>query len=155
MALRAPYATLSREFDEFLFAPIGEEENGMALSVMSAFTRLNIDPWREAARLSDLSKEKAVEMLAPIIARIPVGRWAAVDVPAIARRLVEYLPRHDVVIQSVTIMRVSGKARSRVAYLILLVLFATVYFGFIAHRQPPAGGDTAPAAISEAPPMAH
>ena len=37
------------EFDDFLCASIGEEENGMALSVMSAFARRNVDPWEEAA----------------------------------------------------------------------------------------------------------
>jgi hypothetical protein len=151
VTLRAPYATLSPEFNEFLFAPIGEEGNGMALSVMSALTRLNIDPWREASQLSKLSKEKAVEALAPIIARLPVGRWTAVDVPAIAGRLVEFLPRHDVVIQSVTTMRVGGKAHFRIAYVILMVLFAIVYFGFVARHQPPLNGETAPSASSDAP----
>ena len=33
------------EFDDFLCASVGEEENGMALSVMSAFARRNVDPW--------------------------------------------------------------------------------------------------------------
>ena len=40
------------QFDEFLCASIGEEKNGMALSVLSAFARRNVDPWQEAARLS-------------------------------------------------------------------------------------------------------
>ena len=34
-----------REFDDFLCASIGEEKNGMTLSVMSAFARRNVDPW--------------------------------------------------------------------------------------------------------------
>jgi hypothetical protein len=37
-----------REFDAFLCASFGEEMNGMALSVMSAFARRNLDPWQEA-----------------------------------------------------------------------------------------------------------
>ena len=36
------------EFDSFLCAPIGEERNGMLLSVLSALARLDVDPWQEA-----------------------------------------------------------------------------------------------------------
>ena len=152
VALRAPYNTLNPEFDDFLFAPIGEEGNGMSLSVMSALTRLNIDPWREAAQLSALSRDKAVEALAPIIARLPGGRWAAVDIPAIAHRLVDILPRHDAVIQSVTAMRVGRKARTRTIYVIFLVILSMIYFGFVAQRQPSSpNSNPAPAASSDAP----
>ena len=38
------------EFDEFLGASIGEDRNGTGLSVLSAFARLNVDPWEEATR---------------------------------------------------------------------------------------------------------
>jgi hypothetical protein len=151
VALRAPYTTLNPEFDAFLFAPIGEEGNGMSLSVMSALTRLNIDPWREAAQLSKLSKERAVEALSPIIARVPVGRWTAVDIPAIALRLVDFLPRHDVVIQSVATLRVSRKVQSRAIYVIAMILLAILYFGFIAHNKAPAASDSASSTMSDAP----
>ena len=46
------------EFDDFLCASIGEEENGMALSVMSAFARRNVDPWEEAARTVSAAEER-------------------------------------------------------------------------------------------------
>ena len=45
-------AYLGREFDGFLFAPIGEDANGMLLSVISVLGRLNIDPWQEASEIS-------------------------------------------------------------------------------------------------------
>jgi len=35
------------EFDEFLGASLGEDRNGTRLSVLSAFARLNVDPWQE------------------------------------------------------------------------------------------------------------
>lgn len=95
MALRKQYSLINSEFNEFLFAPVGDEGNGMTLSVMSAFSRLDIDPWREAASLSALSKEKAVEALASIIARLPDARWAAADTREIAARLVAFLPGRD------------------------------------------------------------
>jgi hypothetical protein len=51
------YSLLDSEFNDFLFAPIGEEGNEMLLSVLSALARLGVDPWQEAARLSQLPKE--------------------------------------------------------------------------------------------------
>jgi hypothetical protein len=33
------------EFNEFLFASVGVETNGIPLTVLSAFTRLGLDPW--------------------------------------------------------------------------------------------------------------
>jgi hypothetical protein len=42
----------SSRYNEFLFTVICEEPNGTQLSVLSALTRVDIDPWEEAARLS-------------------------------------------------------------------------------------------------------
>jgi hypothetical protein len=92
MTLRAPYTLLQSEFNEFLFAPIGEEANDMPLSVVSALTRLEMDPWREASRLSALPRSAAARRLAASIAKLPGGRWAATDAQKIAERLVELLP---------------------------------------------------------------
>ena len=62
-----------RGFDEFLCASIVEEKNGMALSVMSAFARRNVDPWQEAARLSQLPRDVATRELCAMIAELPPG----------------------------------------------------------------------------------
>jgi hypothetical protein len=80
------------EFDEFLYAAIGAEGTGMPLSVLSALSRLNIDPWEEAADLSELPAGIATERLASLIARLPGGRWAAADSQTIAGRLIKLLP---------------------------------------------------------------
>jgi hypothetical protein len=37
------------EFDNFLYASIGADRNGMPLSVLSALARLDLDPWEEAS----------------------------------------------------------------------------------------------------------
>lgn len=92
MALRPQFLLIHSEFNEFLFAPVGEEENGAVLTVLSALTRLGMDPWGEAARLSELPKEAAARMLAAAIATLPEGDWKASDTPAIAVRLVDRLP---------------------------------------------------------------
>jgi hypothetical protein len=80
------------EFGDFLYAPIGDERNGMTLSLLSALARLNMDPWEEAARLSQLPRRTAAQKLASLIARLPPGAWTQADCCTIANRLIELLP---------------------------------------------------------------
>jgi hypothetical protein len=44
--------------DSFLFASVGNESEGVPLSMISALTRLGLDPWQEAGRLSSLSRSE-------------------------------------------------------------------------------------------------
>jgi hypothetical protein len=80
------------DFDDFLYASIGAERNEMPLSVLSALVRLNVDPWREAAELSELPKHTATQRLTSLIARLPMGRWTHADCGVIADRLILLLP---------------------------------------------------------------
>jgi hypothetical protein len=80
------------EFDDFLYAPIGADDGEMQLSVLSALARLDLDPWQEAAELSELPKGTATQRLAALIARLPGGRWTLADSRAMADRLIEHLP---------------------------------------------------------------
>ncbi|HJQ56126.1 MAG TPA: hypothetical protein VJ890_04430 [Vineibacter sp.] len=66
----------------------------MMLSVLSGLSRLNVDPWDEAAWLSQQPKEVAIATLAQRIAGMPRGRWQVSEAPAIASRLVDLLPEH-------------------------------------------------------------
>ena len=84
---------LGSEFDDFLFAPIGEERNGMLLSVLSALARLDVDPWQEAAKLARLPGETAIQRLASLIAGLPDGPSMHLDPGTIAARLIALLPR--------------------------------------------------------------
>ena len=59
MTLRPEYSLGHSEYNAFLFAAVGEEKVGLPLTVLTALTRLGFDPWREAARLSDLPRETA------------------------------------------------------------------------------------------------
>ena len=81
------------EFDDFLYAAIGAHGREMPLSVLSALARSNVDPWQEAAELSDLPKDTATQRLASLISQLPGGRWTLADSRAIADRLIELLPR--------------------------------------------------------------
>jgi hypothetical protein len=86
-------SVLAPEFDDFLFAPIGEERNGMLLSVISALARLDIDPWQEAANLAQLPGTTATRRLASLIASLPDRPSPNLDPGTIAARLIARLPR--------------------------------------------------------------
>ena len=92
MALRSEYSLGHSEYNAFLFAAVGEEKIGMPLTVLTALTRLGIDPWQEAARLADLSKDAALRTFSATIAKLPEGDWKAADSEAIAQRLLNWLP---------------------------------------------------------------
>lgn len=95
MALRPEYSLGHSEFNEFLFAFVGEERGGQRLTVLSALARLGLDPWGEAARLSELPKEAATRALAAAIGALPGGNWTVSDQQSIAVRLVNCLPGRD------------------------------------------------------------
>jgi hypothetical protein len=92
MTLPARFSLLHSDLNDFLFAAVGDEANGMPLNVVSALTRLGVDPWDEAARLSTLPKAVAVATLAPMIARLPICRPPRSDDWETSHRLVELLP---------------------------------------------------------------
>jgi hypothetical protein len=71
MTRSASPCPIEGEFDEFLFAPIGEVKDDMPLSVLSALARLDVDPWHEAAKLSLLPRACAIQKLATLIAALP------------------------------------------------------------------------------------
>lgn len=85
------------EFDAFLSAPVGEGADGVELSMMSALARIGLDPWSEAARLSDLPRDAAVEALALTLGKLPPDSWHPADdlrdLADRARRLADCLPR--------------------------------------------------------------
>jgi hypothetical protein len=95
MTLRASFRPLRPDLDNFLFAAVGAEQDGIPLSTVSALTQLGLDPWEEAGRLSSLSKREAVEQLARLIAELPGTHRPLAEAREIACGLVEQLPKHD------------------------------------------------------------
>jgi hypothetical protein len=81
------------EFNDFLFSSIGEDRNGMLLSVLSALVRSNVDPWQEAAELAQLPGKAATQRLALLIADLPDELSELPDPKTIAARLIALLPR--------------------------------------------------------------
>lgn len=78
-------------FSHFLYATLGDDKNGMALTVLSALARQNVDPWQEAADLSRLPRETAMQRITSRLEAIP-GDRSLVDRTAIAERLLALLP---------------------------------------------------------------
>jgi len=138
VTLPSPFALPHSQFNEFLFASIGKEGNGMPLSVVSALARLEVDPWQEAARLADLPKELAAAALDGLIRRLPAGGWDQADTRKIADRLIELLPRRTVAARSGEAQSGSGWKAKPPAVIVLLVvaLGVVLLFSVLANGAP-------------------
>ena len=86
MTRSASVSVVGSEFDDFLFATIGEDRNGTPLSVLSALARRDVDPWLEAAELARLPGKTSTRRLASLIAALPDGSSARLDTGTIAAR---------------------------------------------------------------------
>jgi hypothetical protein len=119
------------EFDDFLYASIGVENNGMLLSVLSALARLNVDPWEEAARLARLPREAASRFLANLIAAQPAGSSQRADPETEALRLIALLPQR-VAAPSNPEAPSTGPISTRprlIRHLIYYILLTLIFFG--------------------------
>jgi hypothetical protein len=92
MTLRQSFRPLRPDLDRFLFAQVGNEVDGVPLSVISALTRLGLDPWEEAGRLSSFGNREATEQLARLIADLPSHTDHLRDTREIAADLISLLP---------------------------------------------------------------
>lgn len=97
MTLRPEYSLGHSEYNPFLFALVRSGQRGPGaemddLTVLSALTRLQFDPWQEAGRLADLPHDMAARRLAKTLARLPELNGRMVDAAAAAERLVALLP---------------------------------------------------------------
>ena len=90
--LRPEYSLGHSAYNDFLFGSLGEDAAGTEITVLSALSRLGIDPWPEAARLAALPRDAAASALAATIARLPDGMWPDAEAAKIAARLVTSLP---------------------------------------------------------------
>jgi hypothetical protein len=143
------------EFDDFLHAPIGTEQNEMPLSVLSALARSDVDPWEEAAELSELPKDTATQRLALLIARLPGERWTQADSRAIATRLIELLPRRFsskvALAEEAGVRGMTGRAAAKILICAALAVIALI---MAASREPSSRGDQVDApAVTDYPPQ--
>jgi hypothetical protein len=97
------------DLNQFLYADIGTEANGMTLIVMSVFARLGADPWTEASRLAVLPKADAADSLASMIAGMPRSLWPLPDASIIAVRLIGLLPARPATATTAAIRQVTRR----------------------------------------------
>lgn len=84
---------LESQYDAFVFASLCENDE-LPLSVMSVLARQDVDPWQEADRLAQLSKEQAINSLASRIWKSNSERWSPSEASILAIRLIQLLPSH-------------------------------------------------------------
>jgi hypothetical protein len=159
MERSAPLARLSREFDAFLFSSIGEDRNGIPLSVVSLLARRDLDPWVEAASLANLPAEAAAQKLTSWIRTISDPLLALPDPGAMATRLVALLPRRlDADIQmlakraevSAIATATAPKNQQVITAVIVVAIYVILIIGsqlFLSHPSPSTQANTASAPI--------
>ena len=158
---------LDPEFNDFLFAPICDDRNGMVLSDADGYAysrycqlfreferRLSFflrwrdwtsTPWQEAAQLAGLPGEAAVRRLTGLIAALPDGPSASLNPGTIAARLIAHLPRRNRpnTVSHKSLFSVPAAINPwTVAYVVFMV-FALGAQLIAASHQPPAQADKA------------
>lgn len=137
---RSRFSTLSASYDDFLFAPVCEDPNGLRLSVLSALARFNVDPWEEAARLAAMPKQIAETTLLSILDLVSGRSWKSSEAAAAAAQLVRLLPRQDEAAATAD-ARTGTAHRTNYWWLWLVVWIAMTFM--MPHRQTPPPNPTA------------
>ncbi len=143
---------LGREFDNFLFASIGEDRNGTTLSVLSALARLDVDPWQETASLARMPRERATERLAALIAAAPKDLATSLSAATIAARLIALLPQAASykVPAPEALLKAAAVTPSRLFTTLGVVGFLLASYLIFAGHPSPASGPNLAATTSEA-----
>ena len=145
MTLRRRLSPLRPDLDNFLFATVGDEINGVPLSVVSVLVRLGLDPREEADRLSSMTASEATEQLARLIAELPGIFRPLREAREIAGGLVGLLPRHDVNRASALEVQIRPRYRGPVLpkpsqfWIACIVVAAAALASAIFHRGFPFG----------------
>ena len=136
------------EFDPFLYASVGEERNGMSLSVLSALARLDMDPWQEAATLTKMSAQDATVRLASLLSSLPSAA-ATLLAPSTVLRLIALLPQEPASDRRSRETSVSVTARYWMVAFYFLMAFVLMFAEqFAEDRHTPASTEGAPTAHS-------
>ena len=145
-----PKSPLGSEFDHFLLAPLGEDRNGLPLSVLSLFARLDLDPWQEAGNLAALSADAAGKRLALSLDTLRDPGLRPADPHGTVLRLLALLPRRAATLLQTPAARAGAVAAPDPGARIRTILFITsavLLVGsqiFAAHRYTSAPPGAAP-----------
>jgi len=133
------------EFSDFLFAPVGNDRNGMLLSVLSTLARQNVDPWQEAVELARLPRETAIQRLSVLIGTLPEGTKPHQDPSTIAADLLELLPSRQLfeTPSQTASIKSAATINLHLSIAFVMMLFLALMLGaeyIAASSQPPAHG---------------
>jgi len=152
------------EFDRFLYASLGDDANGMPLTVLSALARVDVDPWEEAAKLTLLSQDAAVKQLVSLFgllrntsANLDPARFAVSLVALLPAPLARANSKFKSMSQSVP-EKSSGSAStllSVLTYLMFMLFSSWLLANLEAPQQKPADAGASPTADSPALPVAR
>jgi hypothetical protein len=127
-----PLLPLGSQFDQFLYAQVGDDRQGGTLSVISALARLDVDPWEQAGTLARLPVDAAISALSTLLARLPAGPGTPVDLTVVATHLVTLLPRGPGLLASANPLFVN--VRNTVSRRMWVLLGAACLLLFLAAR---------------------
>ena len=144
MTATASIPPLGFEFDNFLFALVGEDRNGMPLSVVSVLARMELDPWAEAAGLADLPPETAARKLAGWLDALPDPTLRPASPDTRAARLIALLPRRKTLksppplAATDAVATAKPRALSKAILVAIYLILSLCIQLFIARRETPA-----------------
>jgi hypothetical protein len=139
---RLSVPSFTSRYNQFLYAPICEEANGMQLSVLSALARMDVDPWEEATRLAAMPKAIAVRTLASTVGRVLGKSWNPSEMEVIAARLVQLLP-HRGEVGTIAPTESARVGTQRAYWLVWLGFALAISLLSPRHQVTDAGGSTA------------
>jgi hypothetical protein len=144
------FPPLNPEYDAFLYAVVCREENGMQLTTASAIARSGADPWKEAARLSRLPKDAAIQALTRLMPDQACADKDSPDAQITADRLFSLLPKrtHAPIINTVSLPRtkvaIPGFA---FALCVGVLVIALMVIALRPHAENHAGGAAVPTPV--------
>ena len=128
----------------------------MPLTVLSTLARSELDPWQEAARLTEASGKIATERLAALITSVPGRPSTLLDSETIAARLVALLPRRTTARAALgkTPPGVSTMNDARIIVLVIfMVLSFAIQWAVFSHPAPTKTDSPVAAAVSTVSPQ--
>ncbi|HQS18280.1 hypothetical protein [Reyranella sp.] len=134
MTVLPDYALSRARYTAFLFTVVGTERrdaanSGEDITVLTALTRIGIDPWQEAARLALLPRVEAAKSLAATFINLPDTRWTLGDAAGTAQRIVDTLPQVSRHRPAPLGSRIFLRWRFWAAVCLVLALLALIYLG--------------------------
>jgi hypothetical protein len=141
--------SIGRDFDSFLFASIGPDRHGQALSVISALARSGLDPWEEAINLSRMPQVGATQRLSRLIASLPGLPAPIRPLEAVVGDLIGRLPTNRSLVPPLPekIILAVGRPDARLGVGLGAIVVLTAIGFLLASRSTP---DTAGSAHSQA-----